>query len=71
MYPAHYFDGPKYKPMDDVVCIHQRVSAWQGAHCIAPRKLKRGVAFYLHKLVSSVLKSKGIFMKLYYVGYDT
>lgn len=71
VYPAHYFDGPKYKPMDEVVCIHQRVSAWQNIHNTLSRKMKKGLTYYIHRVLTSWLKRKGIFMKLYYVGYDS
>ena len=71
VYPAHYFDGPKYKPMDEVVCIHQRVSAWQNIHNTLSRKMKKGFVYYLYQLVTSILRRKGIFMKFYYVGYDS
>lgn len=69
VYPAHYFDGPKYLPMDEVVCIHQRVSAWQDLHNTISRKMKKGFFYYLHRALTVFLMKRGVFMKMYYVGY--
>lgn len=69
IYPAHYFDAPKYKPMDEVVCIHHCKGAWFGNQAVHSRKLKKNVWYYLYGLLSSFLKRRGIYFKMYYVGH--
>lgn len=69
VYPAHYFDGPKYHSTEDVVCIHQRSGGWHDEHNTLPRIMKRDLNYYLHRALTSFLQKRGIFMKLYYVGH--
>lgn len=69
IYPAHYFDGPKYHSMEQVVCIHQCLSAWRDVNWVASRTTqKKNWMYYVHKAVEGILRRKRIFMKMYYVG---
>lgn len=70
VYPAHYFDGPKYHEMRDVVCIHHCLGAWRDTpKAIERTAKKKDILYYLHKGLSSLLKGRGIYIKMYYVGF--
>lgn len=69
IYPTHYFDAPRYHSMDDVVCIHQCLSAWREVDWNGGRGCrKKDLAYYVHRVIEAFLRKNRVLMKMYYVG---
>lgn len=68
VYPVRVFDTPKYQPMDEVVCIHHCKGAWYDNHNVNSRRQKKNLWYYIHKCMTSFLRRRGVYIKMYYVG---
>lgn len=66
VFPARYFDTPKYAGMDDVVCIHFHFHSWTPYNKggldlrMQERPRKKNLLYYMFTLVNRVLAKRGM-----------
>ncbi len=70
VYPARFFDSPKYEGMDDVVCIHFHFHSWtpfnQGRLDLRmlEKPRKKNLTYYLFKWANRFLAKRGLQIKV-------
>lgn len=70
VYPAYYFDSPRYHDMDFCYCIHYTFGSWREKSMRTPdgtllqKKYKRNLTYYIYSLVNRLLVKRGLWLQV-------
>lgn len=70
VYPARFFDSPKYEGMDDVVCIHFHFHSWTPYNNggldlrMLERPRKKDLFYYMFTFVNKILAKRGLQIRM-------
>ena len=70
VYPAYYFDRPRYHTIEEVYCIHNHVYSWKegGEHSneceLLEKPKKKDLFYYMYTMVNKYLAKKGLQIRI-------